>query len=210
MFTLNHLPDDHFNFNGLSGELNLNFNVVLGVFEILRSDEYTDAQKLEIAIRALTGLDLDWSFDEKQELFTYLMDNHVNKSKPIIDPAKKFSDDEPEPDQYDLISDADYIYASFWKDYGIDLHQRFNKMHWYEFRALLAGLSKHTKFREVLEIRNWKPPKKNSKNEEIKVMKRLQQIYALGVTEEDVEWEKLDLEERINYVENHPELLNDD
>lgn len=209
MFTLNNLPNDRFEFNGLTGTLNLNFNVVLSVFEVLQSKEYSDLEKLNIAIMALTGEKLDWPYEQKQALFIYLMNNHVNKSKPVIDPdaARKTDEGETEPEQYNLISDADFIYASFWMDYGIDLHKQFNKLHWYEFRALLSGLSKHTKFREVLEIRNWKPPKKNAKNEEARIMRRLQQIYAVNVTQEDVDWFNMDLKEREQYILDHPEVL---
>lgn len=53
---------------------------------------------------------------------------------------------------YDFAYDAPLIVAAFRQQYGIDLLQ--SDMHWYEFRALLAGLTESTLFVKVIGYRN--------------------------------------------------------
>lgn len=47
--------------------------------------------------------------------------------------------------------DADYIYAAFLEQYGIDLLE--TDMHWHKFRALLNGLNEKVKLREIMGYR---------------------------------------------------------
>lgn len=47
--------------------------------------------------------------------------------------------------------DADYIYAAFLEQYGIDLLE--TDMHWHKFRALLNGLNDSSKLREIMGYR---------------------------------------------------------
>ena len=89
----------------------------------------------------------------------------------ILEEEKKF---------YDFEEDADYIFASFMQDYGIDLIKEREKsnyywnkvqsgtmslekfrnhtMSWDKFNALLTGLSETSKFRRVIEIRQMEIP----------------------------------------------------
>ena len=53
---------------------------------------------------------------------------------------------------YDFGYDAPLIIAAFRQQYGIDLIE--SDMHWYEFRALLAGLTDDTLFVKVIGYRN--------------------------------------------------------
>lgn len=56
------------------------------------------------------------------------------------------------PIAYSFEQDADLIYAAFYAAYGINLATvRF--MHWWEFSALLKGLSDDTKFMRVVDFR---------------------------------------------------------
>ena len=52
---------------------------------------------------------------------------------------------------FDFTEDADYIYAAFFQDYGIDLS--VTDMHWYKFLALFNGLSENTKLRKIIAWR---------------------------------------------------------
>lgn len=52
---------------------------------------------------------------------------------------------------YSFNWDGDLIYAAFYSQYGIDLSSVF--LHWYQFRALFAGLEGSSRFSEVLEAR---------------------------------------------------------
>ena len=64
------------------------------------------------------------------------------------------NDEEDEQEDKQIFSyehDADYIYAAFVQQYGIDLTEC--KLHWWKFKALFAGLTGSTKIREIMEIR---------------------------------------------------------
>lgn len=52
----------------------------------------------------------------------------------------------------DYAIDADYIYAAFLEQYGIDLVE--SDMHWYKFQALFRGLY-DTKLNEIIGYRLW-------------------------------------------------------
>lgn len=52
----------------------------------------------------------------------------------------------------DYTIDADYIFAAFMEQYGIDLVE--SDMHWYKFQALFKGLH-DTKLNEIIGYRLW-------------------------------------------------------
>lgn len=52
---------------------------------------------------------------------------------------------------YSFDYDGDLIYAAFYSQYGIDLAHA--SLHWYQFRALFAGLEENSRFAEVLGAR---------------------------------------------------------
>ena len=52
----------------------------------------------------------------------------------------------------DYAIDADYIYAAFLEQYGIDLVE--SDMHWYKFQSLFKGLH-DTKLNEIIGYRLW-------------------------------------------------------
>ena len=59
---------------------------------------------------------------------------------------------------YSFRDDADVIFASFYKEYGIDLEK--SDMHWYKFLALFKGLSDENPFKTLLKIRTADETKK--------------------------------------------------
>lgn len=76
----------------------------------------------------------------------------------------------------DIHQDWKYIVASFRSDYGIDLTKE--KMHWWTFYDLLAGLTSESVLNRVREIRTTdmkdiKDPKEREK------IKKLKELYAL-------------------------------
>lgn len=59
----------------------------------------------------------------------------------------------------DFVEDGEYILASFWKDYGINLLEV--DMHWHIFRALFLGLSDDSKIKQIMSMRGWKKDRKS-------------------------------------------------
>ena len=91
---------------------------------------------------------------------------------------------------YSFKYDDDYIYSAFLEKYGI----RLNKyMHWWEFNALLKGLSEceftkikgyrcySGKDKDLLELKEyWKLPQKENKEYEERKAKIVEQLMAYG------------------------------
>lgn len=87
---------------------------------------------------------------------------------------------------FDFLQDSDLIYAAFKQAYGIDLYQEQGKLHWLQFKALMAGLPSNTKLAEVISIRlrPLPPANKHNARERAELM-RLKQSVALQISEEE-------------------------
>lgn len=185
--------------------LDLSFDNVLKMFEMMRDEDIPEYVKPHFAIRMLISKSLegetreekakafndafeDYSIEELSKVFKSVFEEHIGLSN-VEDnhveydlagsPMKTTASDEPkEKAPYDIRYDGDYIYASFLQAYGIDLFDVQGKLHWKKFNALLSGLPEGTKFMEVVKIRKWKPQKGDSA-EYKEEMRRLQKDYAL-------------------------------
>lgn len=77
---------------------------------------------------------------------------------------------------YSYEFDDEYIYSAFMQEYGIDLDTC--NLHWWKFKALLNGLSKNTKFVQIMEYRTMDT--KSIKDKKVrKQYEHLQKIYKL-------------------------------
>lgn len=82
--------------------------------------------------------------------------------------------------------DADMIRAAFWQEYGINLYR--DKLHWFEFTALLYNLPNGSKYTEVIGIRSRPIPAATKYNKaEREALIKAQAAYALTYTEEERE-----------------------
>ncbi|MEX2784443.1 Gp15 family bacteriophage protein [Streptococcus sp. H49] len=174
-------------------EMNLAFNKVLKIIELVNDEDWPDLTKPYITLQILTDVDFSQilSLQEAVDLFKQVFDDHIKlispkDSAPLLDlagnpikgkvrsSAKSKSSDR----LFSLKYDADYIYASFLQAYNIDLIEVQNSLHWKKFNALLNGLPSNTKFAEVLKVRAYKPQKGDSKKY-IESMKKLKKEYEL-------------------------------
>lgn len=197
--------------------LDLSFDTVLKMFEMMRDEDIPEYVKPHFAIRMLISNSLegetreekakafndafeDYSIEELSKVFKSLFEEHISLST-VEDnhveydlagnPMKTTASDKgQERAPYDIRYDGDYIYASFLQAYGIDLFDVQGKLHWKKFNALLSGLPEGTKFMEVVKIRKWKPQKGDSA-EYKEEMRKLQKDYALpnDIIEEEYEEE---------------------
>lgn len=198
--------------------LDLSFDNVLKMFEMMRDDDIPEYIKPHFAIRMLISKSLagntreekaksfnndfeNYSIEEMSKVFKSVFEEHISLSD-VEDNHVEYdlagnpmkttaSDDTKQRAPYDIRYDGDYIYSSFLQAYGIDLFDVQGKLHWRKFNALLSGLPEGTKFMEVIKIRKWKPQKGDSA-EYKEEMRRLQKDYALPyevVEEEEYEEE---------------------
>ena len=185
--------------------LDLSFDNILKMFEMMRDEDIPEYVKPHFAIRMLISPSLEgetreekakafndafenFSTEELSKVFKSVFEEHISLAD-VEDnhveydlagnPMKTTASDEPkEKAPYDIRYDGDYIYASFLQAYNIDLFDVQGKLHWKKFNALLSGLPEGTKFMEVVKIRKWKPQKGDSA-EYKEEMRKLQKDYAL-------------------------------
>ena len=198
--------------------LDLSFDNILKMFEMMRDDDIPEYIKPHFAIRMLISKSLEgttreekaaafnndfenFSVEEMSEVFKSVFEEHISLSD-VEDNHVEYdlagnpmktsaSDDTKQKAPYDIRFDGDYIYSSFLQAYGIDLFDVQGKLHWRKFNALLSGLPEGTKLMEVIKIRKWKPQKGDS-SEYKEEMRRLQKDYALPndvIEEEEYEEE---------------------
>lgn len=198
--------------------LDLSFDNVLKMFEMMRDDDIPEYIKPHFAIRMLISKSLvgetreekaesfnndfeNYSIEEVSKIFKSVFEEHISLSD-VKDNHVEYdlagnpmkttaSDDTKQRAPYDIRYDGDYIYASFLQAYGIDLFDVQGQLHWKKFNALLSGLPEGTKLMEVIKIRKWKSQKGDSA-EYKEEMRRLQKDYALPndvIEEEEYEEE---------------------
>lgn len=198
--------------------LDLSFDNVLKMFEMMRDDDIPEYIKPHFAIRMLISKSLagntreekaesfnndfeNYSIEEMSKVFKSVFEEHISLSD-VEDNHVEYdlagnpmkttaSDDTKQRAPYDIRYDGDYIYSSVLQAYGIDLFDVQGELHWRKFNALLSGLPEGTKLMEVIKIRKWKPQKGDS-SEYKEEMRRLQKDYALPyevVEEEEYEEE---------------------
>ena len=78
---------------------------------------------------------------------------------------------------YSFEHDAEYIYAAFLDQYGIDL-QDIEHLHWWKFRALFKGLKEDTLISKIMGYRSIEITN-NMSDSEKKYYRKMKQIYAL-------------------------------
>lgn len=173
--------------------MNIAFNKVLKVMELINDDEFEDIYKPYLAIQIFTDVDFteDLTPEQATAIFKLIFEEHIRiipakDSSPVLDLAgnpikskiRSRSQSEDGERLFSLKYDAEYIYSSFMQAYGLDLIDAQNTLHWKKFNALLNGLPSDTKFAEVLKIRSYKPQKGDSKKYK-ESMKQLKKEYAL-------------------------------
>lgn len=159
--------------------IDMAFDNVLDVFDILQDGLLRPFEKIEINLELLLG---EQDYNPSVELWNYIYDNLIIKdTKKQVrydlagNPMPPKNDDER---VIDLEQDAKFIYASFKQAYNINIFDEQGKMHWDIFQALLDGLPSNTIMQNIIQIRKWKPSKGDS-SERKREMKELQDVYAL-------------------------------
>lgn len=165
--------------------IDLTFDNVLDVFDVLDDKVLRDHEKAEICLALLLG---EQPYEPTIELWNYIYESFIHiESKQPIEYDRKGNPmpvrDEDKKNFIDLDKDAEYIYASFQQAYNMNLYQQQGKLHWHEFQSLLNGLPSDTIMQRIIQIRMWEPSKHES-SEYKQSMRKLQKIYAL---DEEVE-----------------------
>ncbi|UBM06609.1 Gp15 family bacteriophage protein [Enterococcus mundtii] len=171
-------------FEGKEHPIDLTFDNVLDVFDILEDSELFPEEKVNMALGLLlTNFDetSQGSADQQFLLFNYILENYISVGNTDVVETDRLGNPMPsagkENRNINLVHDAKYIYASF-RQIGINLFEEQGRLSWEEFQALLESLPDDTILSRIIQIRNWEPSKGESTREKER-MRKLQQKYAL-------------------------------
>ena len=168
--TLQQEPSGVIRYQGKAYPFHPYFNRVLTILsEVFPNDLLTDAEKVEITVKALSDAPIC------QDVFELiLLELFPNKGKEGSDKTMDFE------------QDAGLIYAGFLQTYGIDLYEERNRMDWRIFLALVRGLPEQTEFSRVVKIRCTKIPKRTKSNSDyVDSLVEAKRSVALKEPEED-------------------------
>ncbi|WP_078379161.1 Gp15 family bacteriophage protein [Sutcliffiella halmapala] len=184
MFTLTERLEEEIEIDGEIYPLSLFFDVVLRFYDLMDDEELVDEEKIEIAFEMFVDteeeFDFETMFHSVQAIVTTFIQPKEDEDSNNVGSGKKL---------YDLKQDAEYIYASFMQEYGIDLLDQQGILRWEKFKALLSGLRDKTKFKEVVGIRATELPSGKGMEDERKRIRELQRIYALKKSHNEQEAE---------------------
>lgn len=176
--------------DGKTYELDMSFNNILILFDLLQDKTIDDATKVKKGLFLLIEDELEeYDIEERAKIFVEIFKNAVgeSKKKQLVDldgnPMPDISEDDKKV--FDLAQDAEYIYASFMHTYQIDLFEMQGKLHWKKFKALLNGLSEDSIFSRVVGIRTAELPTGKGMAKERERLRKLKQKFALEEDDED-------------------------
>ncbi|MCY8902964.1 bacteriophage Gp15 family protein [Bacillus spizizenii] len=182
--------EDIVTLDGREIKVSLFFDDVLRAIELYQDKLISDYEKWDILAEIFAADYEDYEHMSPFEKITFVQ---AVLKKFLSDKEGNEEGAEWQEKHYDILQDAEFIYASFLFDYNIDLAEQQGRLHWRKFIALLNGLSEKTKFREVVSIRSQKITRDMSK-EQAANLRRLQQIYKLKETPKTEEEKAAQLE----------------
>jgi hypothetical protein len=184
MLSLAYPLENEIEIDGVNYQVNLNFDNVIRIYDLLQDDEIDDVTQVETALLMLLETELVCDIEAKSEIlntiFTEMIASSKAKEVPVdIKGNPMPSNTTSEEANYSLKQDAAFIYASFMQDYGIDLIEQQGKLDWRKFLALLDGLRGDTRFKEVMEIRNMELPTGKGTEKQRQAVIKMKEAYKL-------------------------------
>ncbi len=170
---LTHRPKRHTKYRGRRYRINLQFDNVLRIFALQKEKTLSRIDKLELTAEFLLGK-VKLGMQDKANIIEQVFRTEIQARGKTGSNKKSF----------DFTQDAEYIYASFWQAYGIDLHTA--TLHWEQFMALFEGLPQDTAIKEIINIRLKPIPQATKHNgEEIKALMDAKAVYALTYDQDE-------------------------
>lgn len=176
---------DTANIDGTEYELDMSFDNILRLFDLLKDKTMNDIDKVEVGLIMLINNELeDYDIEEKADIFKNLFKSAIGADEYESDnvdlagnPMPKMTDDDKSA--HDLVQDAEFIYASFMHTYRIDLYEQQGLLHWKKFKALLNGLDENSIFSRIVGIRTAELPTGKGMGKERERIRKLKRKYAL-------------------------------
>lgn len=158
MFSLTERPENEIVIDKKTYKVDLSFNRVLKVFEIIGDESLGEDEKTLESFSLLVVDDKlkDLPLDEKAVLIQELMSEITKKPYGNIKTPTGGGDEQNQvstPQNFDFKQDAGAILASFFQQYGIDLSKEYDKMSWEVFIALFDNLNGDTPIQQIRAYR---------------------------------------------------------
>lgn len=177
MLSLKQKLDDTITIDGVAYNLDLSFDNVLRWYDLMNDKSIDDIGKVKIAFDMFV---VDCETDIQTKLYTVqrIINEYVVGKQETNDGTEDTTD---QKQYYSFDKDAEFIFASFLQEYGIDLMDQQGIMRWEKFVALLNGMRDKTKFRQIVGIRAAELPTGNDQYaiQERERLEQLKQLYAL-------------------------------
>lgn len=184
----------HFAFKGFSYIVDMSFNNILTILEVLDDQELDSLDKAQLVMYLITGdeqfEDPDFFTDPEsatfvEEFITTFFEEMVNTdSIENVQPTDLLGNPLPqaEKDQdktFDFSYDAGFIYASFMQAYQMDLYEQHGKLHWEVFISLFNSLPADTMIMTVIDIRSREIPTGKGSEEQASKLREAKEKYRL-------------------------------
>lgn len=160
--------------------IDLTFDNVLRWFNLIDDSSIDQAGKVLLSFAMFVGDGLEVPFDQQQV--------EVGRISNMLfqDPYNPGSGGSR---SFDYQQDSEAIYASFMKDYGIDLMKVKGHMSYFEFRALFNNLSDNAPINQIIQIRKENPSAHADNPEYVRSLMTQKAVYELHMTAEQRERE---------------------
>ncbi|MFA8439299.1 Gp15 family bacteriophage protein [Pueribacillus sp. YX66] len=171
--------------DGIKYKLDMSFDNILRLFDLIKDEKINDEEKINTGLMMLVNDELEqYDIETKEKIFIDLFKSAIGSEEEehqTLDLEGNPMPDIPNDDKraYDLVQDAEYIYASFMHTYQIDLYEQQGKLHWKKFKALLNGLSEDSIFSRIVGIRTAELPTGKGMQKERERLRKLKKQYAL-------------------------------
>lgn len=171
-FLTDRTETDVITFEGYEVRIDTSYDTILRVYELQEEAIFDDAEKLGITYEMLVPNHEQYPFDTYGQISAI-----VKLAFDLLSDGKSGSDGE---NFIDFEHDAERIYASFLRDYDIDLQKEQGRMSWSKFIALINTLSDDAPLMKAVGYRAMKIPteKEVGKKERDRLMK-LKKAYEL-------------------------------
>ncbi len=174
MFWRDPSPIQEYKWNGLIIEVNLAYDNVLTLLELLQDEDFKPHERLYIGFELFMDDETAERFDVETRV-AFMVDMMRDLLELDI---QKETDDMSIP-AFDFMEDAGRIYSSFLYDYQIDLYQKQGVLSWTDFLQLLENLSEETQFQKAVGYRTMKVPRRTEYNkEDVKHIEDMKKKYA--------------------------------
>jgi len=175
-----------FEINEKSIELDLSFDNILDVLDVLNDADLSEYEKLDMVCTLLVTNEepLDLTLEEQSALYLHVKDTYIEPDNEAFIERDILGNPMPESSEktIDFTKDAKFIFASFFA-LGINLFEQQGRLTWMEFQALMSSLPDDSIMSKIIQIRTWKP--QGGESFEYKdQMKKLQKRYSLTGGEE--------------------------